>query len=154
MRLPERGPLLLASPFMLLGLWCLLFWAKHSELDCRRGDGKGPCTLVSNSIARSERLAFDSTELVGARIEERTTTETDGSTTSDFRVMLQLRDGDHPFSTFGEGGGQVLVAAVNEFVAHPERPELCLRTDNRRFVVPMGLVILGFGVFVLRQGLN
>ena len=36
MRFPDRGKLLVATPFVLLGLWCVLGWARHSELRCDR----------------------------------------------------------------------------------------------------------------------
>lgn len=151
MRFPDRGKLLLAIPFVLLGLWCIVGWAQHSKLRCDRTRPGANCSLVSASLIRHDAYHFRADDLIGTRIETRVRTDGDGNTTEERRVILLLQGEDRPLNTFGESGSGELEATVNAYVADPGLPTLELDADNRWFAWPTGIVILVFGVWMLRM---
>lgn len=150
MPLPERGQWLLATPFLALGLWCLLGWARVSELHCARQSGEtARCVLISESLLQQTLDEFDGDLLRTAQIEVHTTYDENQVQYVTRRVVLILANGPRALSSFGAGHSDELLQDISEFVANADEPELHLRADSRWFAYPMGGLWLLFAGWIL-----
>lgn len=152
----EHWQLLALAGFWLIFPVALIWTAAAVELRCERSErnsqvGRPMCVLTTwHDLRATQQVSFPTSELLGAQVEESTTSEGDDV----YRVVLELERGPLPFTadfTSNWPEKQANADLIRQFVADRSQSSLMISEDNRltNYLIAAGMVAIFIFVVVL-----
>lgn len=131
------------------GLFLALVISKYGNLSCDRLQDR--CQFETGSLLSRIQATFPASLLKGAKIEIRTTTDRYNRTTTSKRVAL-LPDRDLLIENYWTGREpQEIADRINLFVSNPSEQTFQVTQEERFIGIPLGLLLVAAGVFILRK---